>query len=99
MRLRWSKTLAGCWLLVALLPVCALAMQAGGDTTSANAPVKEIAPGRLHVDLGKMTGVLPLYMSADWTKPQPSVTRALIVFHGKLRNADEYNHSGLAAIA
>ena len=79
---------------MAVLLKFAVATRAADDTTSANAPVKEVAPGRLHVDLGKMTGVLPLYVSADWAKPQPSITRALIVFHGKLRNADEYNRSG-----
>lgn len=72
---------------------------AADDTSSAAKPVKEVAPMRLHVDVGKNTGVLPVYVSMNWSRPLPEVTRALIIFHGKLRNADEYNRSGLAAIA
>lgn len=34
--------------------------------------------------------MLPVYLSRDWTKPQPDVVRAIIVIHGKLRNADRY---------
>jgi len=69
------------------------------DRTSAAVPVKAIAPGRIHVDKGTVTAELPLYLSADWTKPQPEVTQALLVFHGKLRNADDYNVSGRKAVA
>ena len=35
-------------------------------------------------------GVLPLYVSRDWTNPLPGVTRALIVIHGFRRNAGTY---------
>ena len=68
------------------------------DRTSAAAPVKSIAPARIHVDKGAATATLPLYVSADWSRPQPAITRAVLVFHGKLRNADDYNLSGQAAI-
>jgi hypothetical protein len=27
-------------------------------------------------------------VSADWSKPQPDITRAIIILHGRLRNAD-----------
>ena len=64
------------------------------DRTSAAAPVKSIAPARIHVDKGAATATLPLYVSADWSRPQPAITRALLVFHGKLRNADYHNLSG-----
>jgi pimeloyl-ACP methyl ester carboxylesterase len=69
------------------------------DQTSSTVPVKAIAPSQIHVDKGGTTAVLPLYVSADWSKPLPKVTRALLVFHGKLRNADEYNLSGQKAVA
>ena len=85
-----------------LLLICLMAGAADGlwadDTTSSNKPVKVIAPVLLPVKTEQGAGVLPVYVSGDWTKPMPGVTRALIVFHGKLRNADEYNASGLAAI-
>ncbi|HEY4356623.1 MAG TPA: hypothetical protein VGN16_12805 [Acidobacteriaceae bacterium] len=73
--------------------------QATTDRSSSNAAVKEIAPARIHVDKAKATGVLPLYVSMNWAKPLPQVTRALLVFHGKLRNADDYNRSGLTAVS
>ncbi len=69
------------------------------DRTSSAAAVKAIAPSSLHVEKGGVSAVLPLYVSADWAHPQPQITRALLVFHGKLRNADEYNLSGERAIA
>jgi len=66
-------------------------------------PVKVLAHQALTVTTAQGVGVLPLYLSIngkniDLSQPQPSVTRALIVFHGKQRNADVYNESGLEAI-
>ena len=65
------------------------------DTASGDKPVKAIADHMLEV---KDYAQLPLYISANWDKPQPGITQALIIFHGKLRNADTYNRSGLEAI-
>ena len=59
-------------------------------------PVKAIADQRLPVPGG---GMLPLYVSEDWSRPQPKVERAVIVLHGLLRNADVYFHSALKAQA
>jgi pimeloyl-ACP methyl ester carboxylesterase len=59
-------------------------------------PVKEIADARLAVGTN---GTLPLYVSADWTQPQPSITRAVLVLHGRLRNADVYFRSAKTAQA
>lgn len=86
-------------LLLSLATLCASA----DDTTSSDKPVKVVADHMLHVATAKGAGDLPLYISsdgaaADWSKPQPAVTQALIVFHGKLRNADVYNQSGLDSI-
>lgn len=74
------------------------------DTTNASRPVKAIADHTLEVLGTRGRGSLPLYISVDGkgvdlARPQPKVTRALIVFHGKLRNADVYNDSGLKAVA
>jgi pimeloyl-ACP methyl ester carboxylesterase len=80
-----------------------LASRASDDTTTSSAPVKVIADHLLPVSSPRGTGNLPLYISLDqksidFAQPQPAVTRALIIFHGKLRDADVYNESGLHAI-
>jgi hypothetical protein len=80
-----------------LAPLAAHAQNA--ETTEPSGPVKVIAPQMLQVTTAKGTGMSPLYVSRDWSKPQPDVTRALLVFHGRLRNADVYNASGQKAIA
>jgi pimeloyl-ACP methyl ester carboxylesterase len=92
MKRRWRF---GAFLLIMSL---GLVTHAADDTSSANKPVAAIAPALLEVKTAKGAGVLPLYASADWSKPQPGIHRALILFHGKLRDADVYNNSGLKAI-
>ena len=52
--------------------------------------VKVISPERLAVDGGQ----LALGLSQDWRQPLPEVQRALIIVHGRLRNAQTYLHSG-----
>jgi pimeloyl-ACP methyl ester carboxylesterase len=59
-------------------------------------PVKEVADTRIAVGT---QGTLPLYVSADWSKPLPEVTRAVLVLHGRLRNADVYFRSARTAQA
>lgn len=86
-----------------LLLLVSAAYAGADDTTSSNKPVKAVADHMLRITTPRGTGLLPLYLSvdgkpADFARPLASVTRALIVFHGKLRNADVYNASGLAAI-
>jgi pimeloyl-ACP methyl ester carboxylesterase len=67
------------------------------DEAAANRrPVKVVAPARIAVG---DQGTLPLYLSADWSKPQPGITRAILVLHGRLRNADVYYRSALTALA
>jgi len=44
------------------------------------------------------SGVLPLYLSRDWSHPQPEVTRAVLVLHGRLRDADVYWRSAQKAL-
>lgn len=82
--------------LIALLAGSVIAR--ADDTTSSNKPVAAVADRTVQVTRGAASGVVPLYLSVDWNKPQPSITRVIIVFHGKLRNADVYNQSGLEAI-
>lgn len=53
-------------------------------------PVAVIADTHLQIDTPQGHAEFPLYLSADWSVPQPSIERAVIVIHGKLRNADVY---------
>lgn len=52
--------------------------------------VKVVSPDRFHLDAGDLS----LGLSQDWSKPLPQVTRALIIVHGRLRNAMTYLESG-----
>jgi pimeloyl-ACP methyl ester carboxylesterase len=88
--------------LLLLMPMRGFAYQTN-DASSSDKPVKAIADHLLQVTTAKGKGTLPVYMSvdgaaSDLSKPQPAVVRALIVFHGKQRNADDYNQSGLTSI-
>jgi pimeloyl-ACP methyl ester carboxylesterase len=93
-----TTRLFAAFLALALAPI-ALA----DDTANSKAPVKSVADHLLPVGTPAGRGELPLYISmngasVDLSQPQPSVVRALLIFHGKLRNADDYNKSGLTAI-
>ncbi|WP_186249836.1 alpha/beta hydrolase [Burkholderia gladioli] len=56
-------------------------------------PVSVISGTRLRIDTPAGAAEFPLYLSRDWSQPSPEVTRAVIVIHGKLRNADRYFES------
>ncbi|MGY3448734.1 alpha/beta hydrolase [Bradyrhizobium sp. USDA 4353] len=65
------------------------------DETAPNRrPVSVVADERITVGDG---GVLPLYVSRPWTQPQPDITRAVLVLHGRLRNADVYYKTAIKA--
>ena len=51
--------------------------------------VKELSPEYLNIGPGELS----LGVSQDWKLPLPQVQRALIVIHGRLRNAQTYLHS------
>ncbi|NPT53101.1 alpha/beta hydrolase [Paraburkholderia elongata] len=53
-------------------------------------PVAVISDARFAIDTPEGQAEFPLYLSKDWNVAQPQVTRAVIVIHGKLRNADVY---------
>ena len=59
-------------------------------------PVKVVAAARLPVG---DRGILPLYVSSDWSRPLPGITRAVVILHGRLRNADVYYDSAKTAQA
>jgi pimeloyl-ACP methyl ester carboxylesterase len=84
--------------LLCIGAVSALSLVAHSDKA-----VKALARQTLTLTTAKGAAILPLYLSlhgspVDFGRAQPEVTRALIVFHGKLRNADTYNESGIDAI-
>ncbi|MGF6230724.1 pimeloyl-ACP methyl ester carboxylesterase [Inquilinus ginsengisoli] len=69
------------------------------DESPPEKPVKVVADQRLTVATPAGTGELALYVSRDWSRPLPGVTRAVIVIHGRLRNADVYRASAEKALA
>src|ERR1700687_1701472 len=71
-------------------------VQAADEVASNHRPVKEVASLRISVGT---QGTLPLYVSADWSSPLPDITRAVLVLHGRLRNADVYYRSAQSAQA
>ena len=71
-------------LLLGLLITCST------PTWAAEHGVKEVSPDRFHLDAGDLS----VGLSQDWRQPLPQVTRALIIVHGRLRNAMTYLDSG-----
>lgn len=65
-------------------------MLCSGATWAAGQGVKVLSPERFHLDAGELS----LGLSQDWQPPLPRVTRALIIVHGRLRNAQTYLQSG-----
>jgi len=65
---------------------------------SKRSTVDEVAHSGLRVATSAGTGLLPIYVSSDWNKPQPRVTRAIVIFHGIKRNAVGYFRSANEAV-
>ena len=76
--------------LIALLPLLLLCTAVPAARALRRVPVAAIGDARLTVTTPAGSGVLPLYVSREWNHPLPRVTRAVIVLHGYLRNADTY---------
>ncbi len=66
------------------------------EEASHRRPVEAVADRTMPVG---NEGRVPLYLSRDWAQPLVDVTRAVIVIHGRLRNADVYYRSSLSAQA
>ena len=58
-----------------------------GANSLEDAPVWLVADHRLTVRTPAGSGALPLYLSKDWDRPQPAVTRAIVTIHGLERAA------------
>jgi hypothetical protein len=89
--MRWPQYLA--WIALALLSGHALAADEDAPNRQ---PVKTVADARLAVGT---KGILRLYASSDWAMPLPAIARAVVVLHGRLRNADVYYKSAKTAQA
>ncbi|HXZ07896.1 MAG TPA: alpha/beta hydrolase [Paraburkholderia sp.] len=61
-------------------------------------PVREVAPAFLDIDANGDARV-PLYACAEWHAPRSLATTALVLLHGRLRNADVYFDSAMRAVA
>lgn len=81
---------------LAAITLSALALMAAAEDAPNKRPVKVVADQRVAVPGG---AELPLYVSGDWSKPMPGITRAVVVLHGRLRDADVYYRSALKAQA
>jgi hypothetical protein len=61
-------------------------------------PVEVIAPNAIALAGEGRAGLLPIYANRGLDRPNPDVDRAVIVIHGRLRNAGTYFQSGLAVL-
>ena len=60
---------------------------AAAQSALEDAPVWLVADHRLTVRTPEGSGALALYVSKDWDRPQPAVTRAIVTIHGLERAA------------
>ena len=53
-------------------------------------PVRIVADSLVSIKTSRGVADMPVDISIDWNQPQPLVSRAVIVFHGKSRDVDGY---------
>jgi len=53
-------------------------------------PVTAVASKGFQISTAQGSGVVPFLISLDWSKPQPKISRAVIIFHGKGRDVEGY---------
>ncbi|MGO8919280.1 MAG: hypothetical protein ACLQJR_25545 [Stellaceae bacterium] len=91
------KPIAGGVLALALA-LWAGAVRAEDEAAPDRRPVTAVADQTMTVATPAGEGALRLYVSRDWSLPLPEIVRAVIVIHGRLRNADTYYRSAQAAL-
>ena len=71
---------------LSLAALGALATACAGASAGrlADRPIRIVAEGRIPVRTAAGAGVVPLYVSRDWSAPRPEVTRAIVLLHGTL---------------
>ena len=77
-------------LCMALVPMTLLAAKR-------SKPVGTVASQEFRIPTSQGSALVPFIMSPDWDEPQPQITRALIVFHGKGRDVEGYYRSAVEA--
>ena len=87
--------------LAAILVACGLAdpARAKPKEDTGRRPVRAVAAERIEIATEDGRGVLPIHVSADWTRPLPGVRRAVVVLHGRVRNAETYGRLVEAMLA
>lgn len=60
------------------------------ETAPQRRPIKTVAPERLKIKTALGEALVPAYTSCDVSKVQSNIKRAVIVVHGRLRDADKY---------
>jgi pimeloyl-ACP methyl ester carboxylesterase len=63
------------------------------DSAEQEPPVEIVASKLVGLTTPHGSGQLPIEISLDWNQPQPQVTRAVIMLHGKGRDVDGYYRS------
>ena len=78
-------------LCAALLLVSAAGPVSAADETAPHRrPVKVVAPERIKIKTTQGEALVPAFASADLTKVHADIKRAVVVVHGRLRDADKY---------
>jgi len=92
MRLRQIGLMLGLLLCASTMAPLAFAQESDAKPK----PVPEVGTQTIEVASGVF---LPVYISRDWSQPLPDIERAVIVQHGRARNANVYFRTALTAQA
>ena len=85
------------WSLACVIASPVVWAQPDDETAAHRRPVKVIAPERIKIKTAQGDVMVPAYSSADLSKTQSDIKRAVIVVHGRLRDADKYFDLALRA--
>src|SRR5882757_1794089 len=91
-----AHRMSACALVAALVVAGALgSMPAQAESTSRPSPhVKEVGSKVLALDPSRGSGVYPVYASVDLQVGTVAVRQAIVIIHGRLRNASDYFATG-----
>lgn len=89
MKRRWQSSVYSIVLPLIAASWCAQAV-AMDETAPQRRPVKTVAPERLKIKTAQGEALVPAYINCDIGKTQSQIKRAVIVIHGRLRDADKY---------
>jgi hypothetical protein len=92
------RELSACALVASLMMTSAFGnMSLRAQATShPSPPVEEVGSTIVPLDPGRGAGVYPVFASADIQAGSATARQALVIIHGRLRNASDYFATGLA---